>query len=109
MSWDLYLSGLLGHRVHPLAKSFRPGTQRGRILTGDQQAVGEDVRLPVSRLGKDATLRLQLVLDKEGYHLGEANRFLLGDGEAGHGLALNQRLALRGLDMAQRAAGAASA
>jgi len=51
----LRLCELLGHPVHHLDESFGPGTRRGRILTGDQQAVGEDVRLPVGGLGKDPT------------------------------------------------------
>ena len=74
------------------------GTRRG-ILTGDQQTVGEDVRLPVGRLGKDAAVRLQLVLAEEGHHLGQADRPFFGVGEAGYLLALDQRLTVGGLDV----------
>ena len=65
---------LLGHPVHHLDESFRPGTRRGRVLTGDQEAVDKNVRLPVGGLGKDAALYLQLVLDEKGHHLGQADR-----------------------------------
>src|SRR5215471_15149857 len=41
--------------------------------------------------------------DEEGHHLRQAHLFLLTIGEAGHVLALDERLPVRGPDMAQRA------
>src|SRR6516162_9359060 len=56
---------------------------------------------PVLDLGKGDTEAHQFVLDKEGYHLRQSYLFFLAIGEAGHRLALYERLAVRGLDMAQ--------
>ena len=58
---------------------------------------------PVLDLGKGGTEAHRLVFDKEGYHLRQSYLFFLAIGEAGHGLALYEQLAVRGLDMAQRA------
>src|SRR5262249_26035047 len=94
---------LLGLLVQHLDENLGRGTGRGRILTGDEQAIGENVRLPVAGLGEEAALRLQLVLDKEAHDLGQANRLLLALGEAGDLLALKQRLAVGPLGVTQHA------
>src|SRR5262249_49477029 len=78
-------------------------TGRGRVLAGDQLAVGDRVNASVLDLGKGGAEAHQFVLDEEGNHLRQAHLFLLTIGEAGHVLALDERLAFRGRDMAQRA------
>src|ERR1700719_2043566 len=74
--------------------------RRGRILAGDQLAVSDRVNAPVLDLGKGGAKAHQFVLDKEGHHLRQSYLFFLAIGEAGYGLALYERLAIRGLDMA---------
>src|SRR5262245_50738052 len=73
---------------------------RGRVLTGDQQSVGDDVDTPVFDLGESGTEAEQLVLDEERHDLGQANIRLLTVGEPGYLLALDQRLAGSGLYVA---------
>src|SRR5262245_10720258 len=60
---------------------------------------------PVGRLREDAAQPCQLVFDKEGHHLGEADGFFLAVGETGNLLALNQGLAVWRLDMTQSSRG----
>ena len=57
---------------------------------------------PVLDLGVSGAEAKQLVLDEERHHLGETDRLFLGVGEAGDPLALNQRLAVGGLDLLRR-------
>src|SRR5215471_19798403 len=73
---------------------------RSRVLAGDQQSVGDDVDAPVFDLGESGAEAEQLVLDEEWHHLGQANIRLLTVGEPSHLLALDQRLAGGGLDVA---------
>ena len=80
---------------------------RSGILAGDELAVGDGVDAPVLHLGKNGAEARQLVLDKEGRHFRQSDRFLLAVGEAGHGLACDERLAVCGLDVPQRARGMA--
>src|SRR5215469_311613 len=100
---ELHLSELLGCLVQRIDQKLGSRARRGRILTSDQLAVGDGVNAPVLDLGKGGTEAHQFVLDKEGYHLRQSYLFFLAIGEAGHGLALYEQLAVRGLDMAQRA------
>ena len=65
---------------------------RGRVLTGDHQAIDHDMGLPVSRPGKLAAMLLEHVFDQERHDLGQPDGFFFGVGEAGHVLALHQRL-----------------
>ena len=58
---------------------------------------------PVLDLGKGGADPHQLVFDKEGHHIRQSYLFFLAIGEAGHGLAFDERLAVRRLDMAERA------
>src|SRR5262245_1609335 len=80
---------------------------RGRVLAGDQQPIGYDVDAPVLDLREGGTEAEQLVLDEERHDLGETDIRLLTVGEPGHLLALDQRLAGGGLDVAQDAGGMA--
>ena len=66
---------------------------RGRILAGDQQPVGDDVDTPVFDLRESGTEAEQFVLDEKRHDLSQPNIGLLTVGEAGHLLALDQRLA----------------
>jgi hypothetical protein len=52
------------------------------------------VNAPVFDLGKDGTEAHQFVFDKEGYHLRQSYLFFLAIGEADHGLALYEQLAV---------------
>src|SRR5262245_8839085 len=107
----------LGHISPPLAISptcsgfrsepWRPGRTRPGSA-GDQLAVGDGVNAPVLDLGKGGAEAHQFVLDEEGNHLRQAHLFLLTIGEAGHVLALDERLAFRGRDMAQHAGSVAA-
>jgi len=65
-------------------------------------AGADDVHAPVGRFREDGTELQHLVLDEEGNHLGQAHVLFLAVGEAGHFLALDQRLAIGRLDVAQR-------
>src|SRR5215470_1948482 len=94
--------------VQSLDQKLGSRTRRGRVLAGDQLAVPNRVNAPVLDLGEDGAEAHQLVLDEEGYHLRQAHVFFLAIGEAGQVLALDERLASRGLDMAQRAGGVAN-
>jgi hypothetical protein len=76
-----------------------------RVLSRDQEAVADDVRRPVGLFRKDGAQFEHLVFDEERHDFGEAHRFFLTVGEAGHFLALDQRLAVRRLDVTQRAGG----
>ena len=76
-----------------------------RILSGDQQAVADDVNAPVHLFRKDGAQFQHLIFDQEGHDLGEADRLFLAVGEAGNFLVLDQELAVRRLDMTQRARG----
>ena len=96
------LSHLLGLPVQCIDQKLGSRTRRGWILAGDQLAVGDRVNAPVLHLGKGGTEAHRFVLDKEGYHFRQSYLFL-AIGEAGHGLALYEQLAVRDLDMAQRA------
>ena len=73
-----------------------------RVLTGDQQAVADDMNSPVRRFREDGTELQHLIFDKERYHLGEAYLFLFAVGKAGYFLALYEGLAVGRLDMTQR-------
>ena len=68
----------------------------------DQQAVTDHVNIPVGLLREDGAQFQHLVFDKERHDLGEADVFFLAVGEAGNFLALNQKLAVRRLDVMQR-------
>ncbi len=57
---------------------------------------------PVLDLGKSGAETQHLVLDKERHHLRQPHRVFLTVGEAGHGLSLDEQLAVRGPDMARR-------
>src|ERR1700678_3470636 len=91
---------LLVQRIH---QKLGGRAGRGRILPGDQLAISDGVDVPVLHLAKDRAEAHQLVLDEEGHHFRQSYRFLFAIGEAGHGLAGDERLAVRGLDMPQRA------
>ena len=83
------------------------GPDEAGVLTGDQQRVGDDVHAPVLDLGEGRTEAEQLVFDEERDDLGQANSLFLPVGEPSHVLALDQRLAGGGLDVAQHAGGMA--
>jgi hypothetical protein len=74
---------LLGLPVQHLDENFGREAGPGRVLTSDQQPSVTTYGSQSPRLGKDAALRLQLVLDEEGHHLGQADRLFLGVREAG--------------------------
>ena len=59
--------------------------------------------VPILDLGKGGTEAHQFVFDEEGHHLRQSHLFFLTIGKASHVLALDERLALRSFDMAQRA------
>jgi hypothetical protein len=83
--------------------SVAGGARRGRVLAGDQQAVGDHVDPPVCGLGEVAALRLKFVLYKKGHHMSQPHRFFLGIGEAGEVFALDQGPTLGRLYMVERA------
>src|SRR5215471_79289 len=93
--------------VQSLEQKLGSRARRGRVLAGNQLAVLDRVNAPVLDLGEDCAEAHELVLDEEGYHLRQAHVFFLAIGEAGHMLAVDERLGSRGLDMAQRAGGVA--
>src|SRR5262245_13918478 len=62
---------------------------------------------PILDLGVNAAEAKQLVFDEERDDLGQANSLLLPIGEPSHVLALDQRLAGGGLDVAQDTRGMA--
>ena len=51
---------------------------RGGVLTGDQVAVADDMRLPVSAIGMLPASVAQLVLSQERYNFSQADRSLFG-------------------------------
>src|SRR5258708_371894 len=60
--------GLLLQRRHQRLR----GRARGMwILSRDQQAIADDVNLPVGLLREDGTQLKHLIFDKEGHHFGE--------------------------------------
>ncbi len=63
---------------------------------GHQPAIDHGERQPVIRLFEDPAQATQLVLHQERHDVGHLDRLLLGVGEAGHALALHERLALDG-------------
>src|SRR5277367_569711 len=75
------------------------------VLSRDKQAVGDDVNYPVGHLREDRAQFQHLIFDKKWHYFGEADVCFLAVGEAGHFLALNQRLALWRLDVTQHARG----
>src|SRR5215475_4386208 len=93
------------HLAELLHEDLRSGPGGSRILTGSQQAVADDVNRPVLPFREDGAEFQHLVFDKKGHHFGEVHLFLLAVGEAGNLLALNQRLAVRCLDVMQRSRG----
>src|SRR5262245_19727072 len=93
--------------VQSLDQTLGSRARRGRVLAGNQLAVPDRVNAPVLDLGEDGAEAHQLVLDEEGYHLRQAHLFFLAIGEAGHMLAVDERLVSRRLDMAQHAGGVA--
>src|SRR5262249_4376956 len=86
--------------VQSLDQKLGSRARRGRVLAGNQLAVADRVNAPVLDLGEDCAEAHQLVLDEEGYYLGQAHVFFLAIGEAGHMLAVDERLVSRSLDMA---------
>ena len=76
-------------------------------MSRDQQAVADHVNRPVRFLREDGAQFQHLIFDKEGHNFGETHLFLLAVGEAGNFLALNQKLAVRRLDVMQRPCGMA--
>jgi len=78
-----------------------------RVLSRNQEAVGDDMSPPVGRLREDRAELQHLIFHKEGHNLGEANLFFLTVGEARNFLALDQKLAIRRLDVTQRTCGMA--
>src|SRR5271154_2260344 len=75
------------------------------VLSRDKQAVGDDVNSPVGHLREDRAQFQHLIFDKKWHYFGEADVCFLAVCEAGHFLALNQRLALWRLDVTQHAGG----
>ena len=69
------------------------------VLSRGQQAVADDVNLPVGLLREDRTKFQHLIFDKKWHYFGEANGFFLAIGKAGNFLALNQNPAIRRLDV----------
>jgi hypothetical protein len=72
-------------------------------LSGDEIAVHHHVRLKVSGFGINAAVTAEHVFDEKRRRLREANRLFFGIAEARDFLAINQRRAVRGLDIAQGA------
>ena len=71
-------------------------------------AIALAVRVEAPIYAEEGVLdRAGVVLDEEGHHLRQSYLSFLTIGEAGHGLALDEQLAIRGLDMVQRAGGVA--
>src|SRR5262245_2254127 len=101
-----YLARLF--RLEGVDQDLRGRAGRGRVLAGDQQPIGDDVDAPVLDFREGGTEAEQLVLDEERHDLGQADIRLLAVREPGHLLALDERLARGGLDVAQRAGGMAN-
>jgi hypothetical protein len=93
-----YFSFLFSVSIRSLAAAGR-----GRILAGDQLAIGHRMNAPVLDLGKGSAEPHHFVLDKEGHHLRQSYLVFLAIGEARHGLAFDKQLAIRGSDVVQRA------
>src|SRR5262245_13242383 len=93
--------------VQSLDQKLGGRARRGRVLASNQLTVLDRVNAPVLDLGEDCAEAHQLVLDEEGYHLRQAHVLFLAIGEAGHILAVDERLVSRGLDMAEHARGVA--
>ena len=66
-------------------------------------AIDDRMNAPVLDLGKGGTEPHHFVLDEKRHHLRQFYLFFLAIGEACHGLALDERRAVWGLDMSQRA------
>src|ERR1700722_12045185 len=75
------------------------------ILSRNQQAVADDVNLPIGLLRKDCASFQHLIFDKKRHNFSEADGFFLAISEASDFLALNQKVAVRQLDMTQRTRG----
>ena len=76
-------------------------------MSRDEQAVADHVNPPVRHLREDGTQSQHLIFDKEWHNFSEPHLFLLAVGEAGNFLALNQKLAVRRLDVMKRPCGMA--
>src|SRR5579864_5796099 len=99
--------GRLGLLLQRGQQGPRSRTGGSRILSGDQLAIADNMDAPVRGLREHGAELQHFVLDQERHHLGEPYRFLLAIGEAGDFLAVHEQLAVRSLDVAQRAGGVA--
>src|SRR5215472_5651347 len=105
----LYLPSLCPWRISSCRFTQQPGERAGcagggsRVLSGDEIAVHNHVRLKVTGFGIDAAVALEHVFDQERYCLREANGLFFGIAEARDFLSINQQCAVRGPDIAQGA------
>src|SRR5689334_19228826 len=80
------------------------GARRSRILARDQAPIDNGEHGPIGHFFEVSAQTLQLILDKEGHDLGQADGFLFIIGEAGDALAFDERLSfIRGLSKYTRA------
>ncbi len=72
-------------------------------MSGDQQTVSDDMRLPVRQLRVFALVLLEHIFDQERNDLGQSDGFFLGIREAGHRFALHYGFSFGVFGMAQHA------